>query len=235
MARQSRVHTVHRIQPGARADRAPGARLTCAVLSTGPEEWVGVDLASGAFLRARPGAVGAPALPGEWSPFDVVVLEIGEDTEPPDPARPEVVAVTGTPERTGRLRRRVARRLLRQLCAPEQQGRTVLGTRGPSIAYVDLDVSTPSLVVVETSPRLFGCYLRDDGNVACSFSWAGTTQSLPLLDGLLRAAVLERSPRPPDSASIGTAVGGKPGFLLVGLTAVRAGHAPKAVLSVLPR
>jgi len=247
VAQRTRVHPVRRIEPGARADRSPGARLTCAVLSASPEEWVGVDLATGAFVRTRHGSpapatadeaagpVGNPDSSTSWAPLDIAVVPVGEDLDPPDPARPEAVTLAGDLVPSGRLRRRAARRLLRRLAAPELSGGTVLGTRGPSIAYVDLEMHSPSVVVLSTAPRLLECHVRPDGAAACSFTWAGTTQALPLLDGRLRRAVLERPQRPLDIPEVAGAVGGRPAFLVVGLTAVRNGHVPKAVLAVLSR
>ena len=253
MARRARVRPVRRVEPGASADRSPGARLSCAVLSASPEEWVGVDLATGAFVRTRHGAFarrGAGEMLGPaadtgldegaagrapWAPLDVAVVSVGEDLDPPDPARPEAVALAADIEPAGRVGRRAARRLLRHLAAPEQPGAAVLGTRGPSIAYVDLDARSPSVVLLASAPRHIECYLRPDGAPACSFTWSGTTQALPLLDSRLRSAVRDRSPRPLDDAHVAAAIGGRPAFLLVGLTAVRDGHVPKAVLAVLAR
>lgn len=235
MGQHVRTRPPRRIRPGTASDRRAGSRISCAVLATGPEEWAGVDLDSGAFVRARPPTGGGAAVPGEWSPFDVAVVELGSDTEPPDPARPEAVAPAVSPERVGRMRRGAARRLLKRLVAPEQRWLPILGTRGPSIAYVDLDLSTPSLVLVATSRRTLQCYVREDGDVVCSFAWGGTTQVLPLFDARARAAVVASSPKPLDATGLASAIGGKPGYLLVGLASVRGGHAPKVVLSVLAK
>ncbi|MCU1495621.1 MAG: hypothetical protein JWO62_3385 [Acidimicrobiaceae bacterium] len=235
MASTPRLRPPRKIRPGASGERRPGSRISCAVLSAGPEEWVAVDLDSGAFVRTRPASEGTLVPKGEWAMFDVAVVELGIDDEPPDPSRPEAVAISSAPERAGRLSRRAARRMLHRLVAPEQTRLPILGTRGPSIAYVDLDVASPSLVLITTSPKSLRCYVRETGDVSCSFEWAGTTQALPLLDEQARELVLESSPRPVEPAALASAVGGVPGYLLVGLAAVRGGHAPKAVLSILAK
>lgn len=231
-----RLRAPRRIRPGASRERRTGERISCAVLAGGPEEWVAVDLASGALVRARPAPAGCAAVAGTWSPFDVAQLELAEDGDPPDPARPEAVAINGEPDHVGRLGPRSARLLLARLAAPEQRWLGVLGTRGPSVAYVDLELSSSSLSLVTTSTKSLECFARADGTAVCAFTWSGTTQTLPLLDDRVRRLVLASAPPHVVSADVlASAVGGKPGYLLVGLAAVRAGHAPKAVLSILPR
>lgn len=234
MPTHERIRAPRRIRAGAAADRRPGSTVTCAVLSTGPEEWAGVDLASGAFVRARPSRAGTPAVAGEWSIYDVARLEVGADDEPPDPARPESVVLATEPRRVGRLRRGAARRLLAQLAAPDRNRAPILGTRGPSTAYVDLDLSMPSIELVPTDARALRCFVRADGGPACAFSWSGITLTLPVLDARVRAA-LDGGGAPLADAALATVCGGKPGYLLVALTAVRGGHAPKAVLSVVAK
>ncbi|HVC26288.1 MAG TPA: hypothetical protein VND23_11065 [Acidimicrobiales bacterium] len=236
MRSRERLHPPRRIRAGTAGDRRPGAIVSCAVLSTGPEEWAGVDLESGAFVRARVPGDGVPGdgVPGEWALWDVARFEIGADEEPPDPARPEAVTLAGQPSAVGRLRRAAARRLLAQLAAPDGSRTPLLGTRGPSTAYVDLDISTPSIELVATDARVLSCFAREGGEPSCAFSWGGTTLTLPLLDARARAA-LRSSPVPLAGAALAAATGGTPRYLLVGLTAVRRGHAPKAVLSIVAK
>jgi hypothetical protein len=167
--------------------------------------------------------------------FDVAVVELAADDEPPDPARPEAVAMSIGPERVGHLRRRMARRLLHRLVAPEQIRLPLLGTRGPSIAYIDLEPAAPSLALIATSPKSLRCYQRHEQEAFCSFTWAGTTQALRLLDSRASALVHKSAPEPVEPDALAAAIGGKPGYLLVGLVAIRGGHVPKAVLSIIPK
>jgi hypothetical protein len=204
------------------------------VLAAGAQEWAGVDLASGAFVRARV-VDGRAAVTGEWAPYDVAVLEIAPDGEPPDPARPEAVDLAADPEHAGRMRRGGARRLLERLCAPEQRWQPILGTRGPSVAYVDLDGTSPSLVLVAVAAKSLHCSARDTGEVACSFSWGSTTQVLPVLDERVADLAARHGSAGLGASELAQAVGGKPRYLLVGLGPVRGGHAPKIVLSVLAK
>ncbi len=235
MAERARVRAPRRLHRTG-LDRTPGRRLRCAVLAATAGEWAGVDLASGGFLRSRPLGEGLRAgWEGRGDPLDVALVEIGEDLEPPDPARPEAVALAGAPERIGRLARRSRQRLLRQLATPEQPGAGVIGSRGPSIAYVDCDLASPSVALLAVSRRELSCRLDASGRPRCEFSWAGYRNSLPLLDPRALGALSEAGQAALDAAALSRAVGGKPGYVLVGLTAVRDGHAPKAVLSILPR
>jgi hypothetical protein len=234
VSKSVRLRPPRKIRPWDAIELRPGSVLSCAVLSTWPE-WVGVDLESGAFVRAPLIADGSAAVGGEWSVFDVALVEVAAELELPDPARPEAITISGVPEHAGSMRRGAARRLLHRLAAPEQRWLPLLGTRGPSIAYVDLEVTTPSVVLVEVSPKQLSCFVRERGDVVCSFSWAGTTQTLPLLDERVAQRCREAAPAPLEPAALAAALGGKPVYLLVGLAAVRAGHAPKAVLSVLTR
>ncbi len=237
MAERARVRVPLRLRR-AGLDRSPGRRLRCAVLAATAEEWAGVDIASGGFVRSRPlrGGAGGEGWEQGWEPLDVALVEVGEDPEPPDPARPEGIAFAGAPELVGRLARGSRRRLLRQLSTPEARGASVLGSRGPSIAYVECDLTAPSLTLLAVSPRVLRCHLDESGRLRCEFSWSGIRNSLPLLDPrVLRVLADAPDQSSLDAAALARAVGGKPGYLLVGLTAVRDGHAPKAVLSVLAR
>ncbi len=207
--------------------------LDCLVLAPGPEEWAAVDLASGALVRARPGSGEQDPIGGGWAAYDLARLTIAADPEPLDPARPEAVAIVEPAERLGRLRRRPARRLLRRLASPERPGATLLGTHGPSIPYVDLDGSHPSLMLIGVAARSLEAFALSPTQAALSFSWSGTRHRLPVVDAGLRSATLASAPHSLSGGRLVAAMGGKPSLLLVGLGAVRAGHAPKVVLAAL--
>ena len=219
----------------------PGTELTCLVLSPGPEEWVGVDLGSGALLRSRPAggralqqvrtADGTPRLVGR---FDIVALTLAEDEEPPDPARPEAIVALGPPTLLGRARRHPARRLLEQLASPERTGASLLSTWGPSIAYIDLDGTAQSVVVIETSPRSLELSVRADGEVIATISWSGITRTVLVTDPVARRAAFAAE-HPLRRGELVETLGFRPSYLICGLAAVRQGHASKVVLAVLPR
>ncbi len=240
--RRARIRPPRRIRAGVRRARTPGATLTCLVLASLEGEWVGADVATGAFVRVRhepaaraeeTGAEGPPAA-HRPRPLDVVRFAIAEDGEPADPARPEAVAGTGL-EWTGRARPRAARRLLRRLATTGRPGEALLAGHGPSVAYVDLDGRAPSVVLVVAPRRAIELMTRDDGTVLCALSWSARTQTLPVLDRRALRAALEARPRSLRAAALAEALGFRPGYVLVGLAAVRAGHAPKAVFAILPR
>jgi len=229
-----RVRTLRRVRSGTPRHRRPGATLDCLVLACGPEEWAAVDLASGALVRARHAAPGEPPPLGEgWHPLDIARVVIADDGEPVDPARPEAITPAGPPSHLGHLRRRPGRRLLRRLASPERPGASLLGTHGPSIAYLDLDGSSPSLMLIAVSHRSLEAFATSAEHVQLAFSWSGTRHQLPVLDDRLRAAALVEAPRSLAGARLAAALGGKASLLLVGLGAVRAGHVPKVVLAAL--
>src|SRR5436190_24257709 len=84
-----------------------GTRLRILVLATEPNGCVGVDLETGAFVRASHPPSGE--LP---SPLEIVTAEMTGGVEPPDPARPEALELADVPERLGVLPIRRAERLL---------------------------------------------------------------------------------------------------------------------------
>lgn len=232
--RPVRVPAARHFQPGqVRPDEA-GTELRCLVLVPGPD-WVAVDLDTGALLRApagsesiaAPGASsgeaegGDPADPGaaaRWPQrvLSAVQLTLGDDSEPPDPARPEAVVVTGRPVLLGEPRRRTTRRLLHELVT-KASDRPLLGTLGPSISYGDLDGTRPSVVIVapQARPR-FGV---GPTGPWCQFSLGGRRHTMPCTD---TAA--------PDASATGH--GTK--LLVVALGAPRRGQVPKVVLGTLP-
>lgn len=237
----------HRRAGAARANE-PGDLLRCLLLARGPE-WVAVDVASGAVLRSR--ASGWPVVPADsrlarsasqedlgkaqlhiGPELDLVELELADDDEPVDPARPEAVMVKRPPELVGTPRRRAVRKLLNEL-VPVDQRRPLLGTLGPSISYEDLDGSRPSVAIV--TPDRVPQFAWDASGTWCQFSLAGRKHRLPVVDervveadgaargGTLTGDVIER------------AVGGVPRYLVVALGVPRRGQAPKLVLGVLAR
>lgn len=228
MAREA-VRVPRRITPGQRRAAGPGAHLTCAVLAATPEEWVGADLATGALVRSP--AHAAEAF-GTAIPLAVVDLELAADEGPADPARPEAVSLADLPVARGTLKSRRARRLLSTLAAPERLGQPLLGTWGPSVAYVDLDGGAPSVLVVALARRTLALGTDRDGDTQVVLGWGENRLRLALRDPRLVGAA--RGNTELKGAGLQTALGFRPGYAVVALSAVEHGHARKAVLSVLP-
>lgn len=238
-----RIVAVRRVRAGeVRPDR-PGDAFRCVILSPGPAEWAAVDIASGAMLRARPGRYPAARSASDdarrerarlnaASVLDVYEVALADDTEPPDPARPEAVALSAEPAKIGKLRPRQARRLLASLAA-RATTRPLLGGIGPSIAYIDIDEAAPSIGVLapERCPKL----IVSRSALSCAFTIGGVNERLPLSDdfeGLRRKladdTVLER-------AGLTALLGFEPRYLVAALAPPERGHARKKVIAMLPR
>ena len=106
-----------------------GAELRMLVLAPQPDGCVGVDLDSGAFVRAIYPAAGDEPLEA----FDVTTAPIGEPVDPPDTVRPEAVTLAAAPQRIGSLPPRRAERYLQALRHPPQG--PLLGFPGVSVPY----------------------------------------------------------------------------------------------------
>ena len=237
----------HRRPGAARANR-PGEVLHCLLLARGPE-WVAVDVATGAVVRSR--ASGWPLVPIDSSfaraasqqagdgarvrtglELDLVEIELAEDDEPADPARPEAVMVHGAPELVGTPRRRAVRRILKELL-PLDSRRPLLGSLGPSISYEDLDGTRPSVAVV--APDRIPLFAWDASGTWCQFTLGGRKHRLPVVDERVVDADARGRGGSLASNAVERAIGGTPRYLVVALGAPRRGQAPKLVLGVLPR
>ncbi len=230
--KRSAITSCRKIVPGTIRLYRPGESLSCMVLADGPAEWAGVDLASGALVRARAG--GLPD-DGGGRLLDVVEVTLGDDREPPDPCRPEAISVVGSARVLGRLRARQARRMLDELLSERQKSESqpLLGVVGPSAAYGDMDGSSPSLELVRPSkgPELVAA----GGSVWCTFTLGGANERLPVLDR--RAASVANALAGTVLTRAGTAamLEFEPQYMLVGFVPPRSTHTPKAVLSMIPR
>jgi hypothetical protein len=202
-----------------------GAELRMLVLATEPSGSVGVDLDSGAFVRAaHPPAASPPAA------FDVVTAEIAGRVEPPDDARPEAVELARAPVRVGRLAVRRAERYLAPLRHP--RGLPLLGLGPNAVPYWTLSGDRPSVALVEphADPRL----VRGPDGVECHFEWLGAEHELPVLDPDVVAQVEALRFSRPSRASLERILGYRPKRLLVMLTQPIDGYCHKAVAALLP-
>ena len=234
-------------RPGAVRANRPGDVLRCLLLARGPE-WVVVDVATGALVRSR--ASGWPVVTTDSSlvagttlgagrgradtgpELDVVEIELASDDEPTDPARPEAVMVRRAPERVGTAKRRAVRRVLNELL-PGDPKRPLLGSLGPSISYLDLDGSRPSVAVV--APDRTPTFAADLAGTWCHFNLGGRKHRFPVVDERLLAAKDRARDGGLSADDVVAAIGGTPRYLVVALGAPHRGQSPKLVLGVLPR
>jgi hypothetical protein len=217
-----------------RRDRAltvGGARLRLLVLACTEEDTTAVDLASGSLLRLRIAwPVGhAPDL----APFDVVEATLADDPECDDLAQPEAATAASPPRRVGSVQGRRVRAMLARLAATHDG--PLLGFHGPSAPYWDFDGLRPSVALLHPTrgPQLMR--RRADGSSWVRFGWERDDVWLPVED---RRAIrgLDASRR--DSLSgkpLTSALGYAPHYLLVALSAPRAGHCYKVCRAVLPK
>jgi len=197
-----------------------GAELQLLVLAAEPAGCIGVDLASGAFVRARY-PVGSRLL----RPFEIAGGRLAHD-EQPDVAHPELVDLSGAPRPQGRLAPRRAERWLRPLLHPPRI--PLLGFPGNSVPYWTLEGDRPSVALIE--PEKVALAYTDSGHICC-FLWKECHHELPLLDW----ALLGRLGTDSGARALRRALGHAPERLVVALTPPMQGYCYKAVVGVLPR
>ena len=203
-----------------------GAELRMLVLAAGPMACVGVDVDSGAFVRA---AFPAPA-DEPLAPLDVVTAALGDPLDPPDPARPEAVQRSTPPRRTGRVNGKRAVRWLTPLHHPRNT--PLLGFTGATVPYWTVEGDGPSLalVVPETSPKV----VLGDWGYECVFGWQGNPHQFPLVDTTLTDVLPRLGRRYMSASELARVLGYKPGRLLVMLSEPRQGYCCKEVAALLP-
>jgi hypothetical protein len=203
-----------------RVAAAPGASLELLVLSADGHHCAGVDLASGALVRAW----SAEEMGQPLRPYDVVAVTVAEDPdEVPDPHEPEALRLAGPPQPVRRLRGRKVERMLRPLLHP--RGQPLLGVSSPAVPFWERRRDHPSIAIVE--PEGTVSLWRDRPYLACRFSWLGHERELPCLDRFM-AALMDRSGRR-------RLVAEKGDRLLVALTPPIEGRCHKVVDALLPR
>ena len=203
----------------------PGAQLRVLVLATTPDGSVGIDLDSGAFVRA----LHRPCLPALRT-LDVVAAELAGPPDPPDESRPEAVELQAGPRLIGRLGRRRAGRYFEALTHPAQG--PLLGFSGTSVPFWTLCGDRPSLALVtpEVGPQL---RWTQDGLV-CRFAWQGLVHQLPLQDTRLATRMTRQRRSTCSGRDLARLAGYRPGRLLVMLAPPVEGYCHKQVSAVLP-
>ena len=210
-------------QPDALArcrDAATDRELHLVVLAMDRHSCAGIDLGSGALVRAwTPVPVDS-----RLRPYDAVAGTLDRDPDlVPDPAQPEAVAVAGALEPFGRITGKRAERYLRPLLHPP--GQHLLGVAGPEVLFWERTGDHPSIALVE--PETATVIVRRRRSMWCRFGWRGHRMELPLVDRWI-AAALARSGQTRMVASASER-------LVVALTPPIEGRCHKVVAAVLPR
>ncbi len=203
----------------------PGAQLRLLVLAAEGQGCVGVDMDTGAFVRAsHPAGSEPPAV------FEIVEGEIAGAIEPPDAARPEALELTEPPKPVGRLALRRADRLLAPLHHPPRL--PLLGLAADAVPYWTIAGDRPSLALVDlrSEPRL----RWTEQGVDCHFVWQGVEHELPFADHRLVAAIEAQFEIRPTRGDLQRLLGFRPRRLLVMLTAPVDGYCHKTVAALLP-
>ena len=202
-----------------------GAQLRMLVLAADTGGCVGVDMESGAFVRAM-----FPGDADDLAPYDVAVGEITEPSEPVDQSRPESVALASPPRRTGVVTPRRAERWLEPLQHPRRGA--LLGFPGRAVPYWTLAGDRPSLTLVElaTGPQV----RRGRLGYECRFTWQGARHQLPLLDQRALARFDEMGWPRYSARDVQGLLGHRVRRVLVVLTPPHQGYCYKVVASLLP-
>jgi hypothetical protein len=179
------------------------------VLVPSPHECIGVDLDSGALVRALVPA-GSGLMPYDLATGSVADVDLLDELVPP-----ENVELLAPARRVGRLTGRRAERYLRPLLHPRNT--PLLGFSGPAIPYWQLchDRPTVSLLEPHDGVELY----EGNGSIRCRFGWLGHLHDLPMA---ARPRALSR-------------LQGGGLRLVVTLGAPRGGYSYKTVAGILPR
>jgi len=194
-------------------------------------ECLGIDLASGAFVRV----VGMdPHLALRPGAYRVAEITIGQNNDPFDPTRPELVVASEAARMLGEVTGRRVRHLFAELEARNYLGATVVSSRGPSIAYVDLDGTTPSIAMIRAKTAELEVTRAGEATML-GVTFGGVRQHLPVVDQRVVQVASRAARRPLTGAGLVRELGYEPSHVLVGLDDVRDGHVRKVIFSLLAR
>ncbi len=207
-----------------------GAELRLLVLAERPDEYLAVDVDSGAFVRAHgPTDTGT----GPRHILDVIKVELADNEHATDLSQPEAVTMAGPARPARRVRRGRVKRYLRALVAPK--GEPLLGFPAAATPYWTLDGTRPSLALLTPSDGLTVIKRQPEGTLWARFHWDGGNYHLPVDDARLSAAFADSSRGRLAGRALAHALGHRPQYLLVALTRPRNGHCYKTLVAVLPR
>jgi hypothetical protein len=202
----------------------PGSVLELLVLASGRRSCIGVDLDSGAFVRAIE-PVSRPLL----QPFTVVR---GRTVAPlyERPEHPEIATFDRQLMPIGSISQRRAERFIRPLIHPKN--RPLLGFFGPSTPWWEHETSGPSVAIVDIDRTLRANLTT--GGLRARFVWNAGVQDLPLED--LR--LLEQLDWVPKRANAGLPLaemlGFKPQRLVMAISRPVNGYCAKVIAGLLP-
>ena len=201
-----------------------GATIEFVVLAGGRRTCIGIDLESGAFVRASEPLRNSPI-----RPF-TVVRGIASSTTLDRPEQPEYVRFSESLVVTDRLDRRKMDKLVRPLVHPKH--RPLLGFHGPSAPWWEHETSgSVALVEPERGPVV---ELAERG-LRCRFLWSGLHYDLPLEDTRILAKLDWLPTGPVPHNEISTIMGFRPDRLVVALGRPDRGYCPKVIAGFIPR
>lgn len=202
-----------------------GAQLELLVLVSEPDGCIGVDLESGALVRAHHQPVDGRLL----RPFSVASCQLGAP-HMLDALEPERAELAGPPRPTARIHPRKADRWLRPLLHPNRA--PLLGLAGNAIPHWTLQGDRPSVTLIE--PEHVG-FARAAGGYVCRFLWLDTFHELLLHDRRLVSALRRHEVQRCGGRDLEHMLGHPPDRLVIALTPPIQGYCYKAVMAALPK
>jgi len=186
---------------------------------------LGVDLDSGAFVRAR-----YHGEPQPLATFDIVSGLIADGDHPIDASRPETVYLDQPPQHLGSLTPRRAERYLEPLHHPRR--RSLLGFPGAVVPYWTLNGDQPSLTLVDLAA---GAHVRREAQqYKCRFTWQSIQYHLPLVDRRLTNRLDGVGWPRYSSRDLESVLGHRVRRILVALSPPHQGYCYKVVAALLP-
>jgi hypothetical protein len=207
-----------------------GAELRLLVLAERQDEYLAVDIDSGAFVRAH-GTIDTDSGPSHI--LDVIKVELATNEHASDLSQPEAVTMAGPARPARRVRRGRVKRYLRALVAPD--GGPLLGFPASATPYWTLNGTRPSLTLIKPDDGLVINKRETDGSLWARFRWDNGQYHLPVDDARLSAAFSDGGRTHLGGRALTRALGHRPHYVLVALAPPRNGHCYKTLAAVLPR
>ncbi len=198
------------------------------VLAPSPTRTLGVDLASGAFVRMDHPAPRGERVKTAPREFDVAVARVGTRPENETAIHRESVVLDQPLSTVGRMSKRKVERILRPL--QHVPGSSLLGCEGPAVPMWDLE-TLPGVAIVRPEGDMF-IDVNENG-VWAMFNWKRHTHRVRVEDRRLFSR-LDWFPETPVAANkLGPALGFVPRRLVLSFTDPVNGYCYKAVSALL--
>ncbi|MCL5048497.1 MAG: hypothetical protein M1374_06930 [Firmicutes bacterium] len=230
-------------------------RITCVTLFHSPSEWIGVDIEAGAFLRnsrhlrfsevpttkplstkkrkdRKASKAGETQHVAAIKQFSIVVLHNTSKPFAIDPSRPESIGALDSISLIGQLTYKKIKQLLRTMELKAPSSGKILGNFGPSVAFMDLEATEPSVALLNITKSQMEITDSEDKGVVCIFEWGNTIQVLPLADAKCRKLLSASEKQVLSKKELGKLLGHKITHVLVGLYQVQNGHVPKVAMGL---